>query len=97
MLKKLLFFSLLFYTHLLLANDLLDDFIDEQIKVEAQFLDQNLSLDKKVDIKKVQEISYGKFFLQYTADKETNLEKRSASFHLEQWLPHNGQPLKTIL
>ncbi len=74
MLKKLLFFSLLFYTHLLLANDLLDDFIDKQIKVEAQFLDQNLSLDKKVDIKKAQEISYGKFFLQYTVNKEKYLQ-----------------------
>ncbi|PHS37838.1 MAG: hypothetical protein COB07_09845 [Sulfurovum sp.] len=74
MLKKTLLLLFLFFTHALLANDSLDDFIDEQIKVEAQFLDQNLSLDKKVDIKNKQEISYGKFFLQYAANKEKNLQ-----------------------
>ena len=75
MLKKILFLILLFSTHFLLANDLLDDFIDEQIKVEAQFFDQNLSLDKKVDIKKKQVLQYGTFFLQYAADKEKNLQE----------------------
>ncbi len=75
MLKKILFLILLFSTHFLLANDLLDDFIDEQIKVEAQFFDQNLSLDKKVDIKKKQVLQYGTFFLQYAADKAKNLQE----------------------
>lgn len=74
MLKKILLLLFIFFTHPLLANDFLDKFIDEQIKVEAQFLDQNLSLDKKVDIKNKQEISYGKFFLYYAADKEKNLQ-----------------------
>jgi MscS family membrane protein len=74
MLKKTLLLLFIFFTHSLLANDLLDNFIDEQIKVEAQFLDQNLSLDKKVAIKNKQEISYGKFFLYYAADKEKNLQ-----------------------
>ncbi len=75
MLKKILFLILLFSTHFLLANDLLDDFIDEQIKVETQFFDQNLSLDKKVDIKKKQVLQYGTFFLQYAADKAKNLQE----------------------
>lgn len=74
MLKKTLLLFFILFTHSLLANDSLDDFIDEQIKVEAQFLDQNLSLDKKVDIKNKQEISYGKFFLYYAADKGRNLQ-----------------------
>ena len=77
MLKKILFFFLLFSTHFLLANDVLDDFIDKQIKVEAQFLDQNLSLDKKVDIKKEQVLSYGGFFLKYTVDKKNNLQVKN--------------------
>jgi len=75
MLKKILFIILIFSTHSLLANDLLDDFIDKQVKIEAQFLDQNLSLDKKVDIKKKQELQYGKFFFQYAANKEKNLQE----------------------
>ena len=74
MLKKTLLLLFLFFTHSLLANDSLDDFIDAQIKVEARFFDQNLSLDKKVDIKNKQEISYAKFFLQYAAEKEKNLQ-----------------------
>ena len=78
MLKKTVFLLFLFFTHSLSANDILDDFIDEQIKVEAQFLDQNLSLDKKVDIKKEQQIQYARFFLQYAADKEKNLQDNSA-------------------
>ena len=77
MLKKILFFFLFLSTHFLLANDILDDFIDKQIKVEAQFLDQNLSLDKKVDIKKKQVLSYGKFFLKYTVDKKNNLQVKN--------------------
>ncbi len=75
MLKKTLLLLFLFFTHSLLANDFLDKFIDEQIKVEAQFFDQNLSLDQKVDIKKEQQVQYGKFFLQYAADKEKNLQE----------------------
>ena len=75
MLKKILFFIFLFSTQYLLANDSLDNFIDEQIKVEAQFFDQNLSLDKKVDIKKKQVLQYGTFFLQYAADKIKNLQE----------------------
>ena len=73
MLKKVLFLIFLFSTQFLFANDLLNDFIDEQIKIEAKFFDQNLSLDKKVDIKKEQQIQYGKFLLQYAAVKENHL------------------------
>ncbi len=75
MLRRTLFFILVFCTYTLSANDFLDDFIDKQIEVEAKFLDQNLSLDKKVVIKNKQEIQYGKFFLQYAADKEKYLQE----------------------
>ncbi|RLA71398.1 MAG: hypothetical protein DRG09_00295 [Epsilonproteobacteria bacterium] len=75
MLKRTLFLLLLCCTYTLSANDFLDTFIDEQIKIEAKFLDQNLSLDKKVAIKKEQESQYRKFFLQYAADKEKFLEE----------------------
>lgn len=77
MLKRTLFFILIFSSYILSANDFLDDFIDEQIKIEAKFLDQNLSLDTKVTIQKEQELSYKTFFLQNAADKEKNLEKNN--------------------
>ncbi len=73
--KKILFLIFLFSTSFLLANDPLDDFINEQIKIEAKLLDQNLSLEKKMDIKKAQETEYQKFFLLYIGNKEENLAK----------------------
>lgn len=78
MLKRTLLLILLFSTSFLSANDTLDNFIDAQIKVEAKFLDQNLSLDKKVEIKKEQVLQYAKFFLQYAANKEKNLQISNA-------------------
>mgnify|MGYP000105980115 CR=1 FL=1 len=72
--KKIIFLILLFSTSFLLANDPLDDFINEQIKIEAKLLDQNLSLEKKMDITKEQESQYQKFFLIYVTNKEKNLQ-----------------------
>jgi len=73
-LKKIIFIILLFSTSFLLANDPLDNFINEQIKVEAQLLDHKLSLEKKMDIKKEQTGEYQKFFLLYVTNKEKNLQ-----------------------
>ncbi len=75
--KKIIFFILLFFTSLLLASDTLDDFIEEQIKIEAKLLDQNLSLEKKMDIKKAQGKQYQEFLLLYAADKEEHLQKNN--------------------
>ena len=75
--KKIIFFILLFSTSFLLASDTLDDFIDEQIKIEAKLLDQNLSLEKKIDIKKAQGRQYQEFLLLYAADKEEHLQKNN--------------------
>ena len=76
-LKKIIFFILLFSTPFLLANDTLNDFINEQIKIEAKLLDQNLSLEKKIDIKKTQGRQYQEFLLLYAADKEEHLQKNN--------------------
>ncbi|WP_415408056.1 mechanosensitive ion channel family protein [Sulfurovum sp. CS9] len=75
--KKIIFFILLFSTSFLLASDTLDDFIDEQIKIEAKLLDQNLSLEKKIEIKKAQGRQYQEFLLLYAADKEEHLQKNN--------------------
>ncbi len=72
--KNIIFLILLFSTSFLLANDPLDDFINEQVKIEAKLLDQNLSLEKKIDIKKEQANEYQKFFLLYVTNKEENLQ-----------------------
>jgi MscS family membrane protein len=75
--KKIIFLIFLFSTSFLLANDPLDDFINEQIKIEAKLLDHNLSLEKKIDIKKKQESEYRNFFLLYVSNKEENLQKNN--------------------
>ena len=73
--KKIIFLTFLFFTLFLSANDSLNDFINEQIKIEAKLLDQNLSLDQKVKIKKGQGTEYQEFFLQYATNKKNNLKK----------------------
>lgn len=73
--KKIIFLIFLFTTQFLLANNTLDNFINEQIKIERQLLDQNLTLEEKVDIKKTQENTYKKFLLQYAADKKDHLQE----------------------
>ena len=72
--KKILFLIFFFSTSLLLANNPFDDFIDAQIKIEAKLLDQNLTLDEKVKIKKEQGNAYQEFFLRYATDKDSNLK-----------------------
>lgn len=75
--KKIIFLLLFFSATFLFATDDFDDFINQQIKVEAQLLDFNLSLDKKVDIKEVQVETYQDFFLHYASDKEKYIHKEN--------------------
>jgi len=80
--NKNIFFLILFFTSFLFAKesgktntDIFDAFIDQQIKVEAKFYDQNLSLDEKIKIKKSQGKEYRIFFLQYASNKKKNLAR----------------------
>ena len=73
--KTLLTTLLLFFSITLHASDMLDTFIDTQIKTEAQFLDQNITLKKKVTLKKEQAKHYRDFFLHYAGEKDENLKK----------------------
>ena len=75
--KKVLFFIFLFFTQFLLAVDTFDNFINEQIKVESQLLDFNLSLDKKIEIKEVQTKTYQDFFLLYASNKEEYMHEEN--------------------
>jgi MscS family membrane protein len=72
-LKKLLFSSLFFFTVFLFGNDTLDDFINQQISIEKQLIDDNITLDKKIKIKHTQEKEYQDLFLDYAANKNTFL------------------------
>ncbi|MGB5507070.1 MAG: mechanosensitive ion channel family protein [Sulfurovum sp.] len=75
--KKIIFLLIFLSTSFLFSNDVLDDFINEQVKIESQLLDQNLSLEKKIEIKDTQDARYQKFLLEYAANKEEYLQQSS--------------------
>ena len=68
--KKILFSLLLFLSVSLFGNDTLDDFINQQITVEKQLIDDNITLEKKLKIKQAQDRSYQDLFLNYSANKD---------------------------
>lgn len=63
------------FTSFLFSNDTLDDFINEQVKIESQLLDENLSLEEKIEIKKEQGNIYQEFLIQYAANKDKYLQQ----------------------
>ena len=71
--KKLLVLTILF-TSILLANTALDIFLDQQMHIEKQLLDQNLTKEERADIEKEQNEEYQHFFLQYATNKKENLQ-----------------------
>ncbi len=72
--KKILFILLFLYITILSSNNDFDEFINTQIKMEAQFLDQNISLDEKMDMQEKQDKMYQKFFFKYATEKEMHLQ-----------------------
>jgi MscS family membrane protein len=64
-------------TSFLFSNDIVNDFINEQVKIEGQLLDQNLSLDKKIKIKEKQDLRYQEFLLEYAANKEEYMQQKN--------------------
>jgi MscS family membrane protein len=76
-LKKIIFLLFFLFTSLLFSKDVLNQFINEQVKIESQLLDQNLSLEKKIEIKEEQNNRYQEFLLQYAANKEEYLQQQS--------------------
>ena len=73
LMKKILFL-LLSLNVFVLSTDTFDDFINQQIKIEGQLLDQNLSLEKQMDIKKSQKKQYKTFFILYTTGQEKYMQ-----------------------
>jgi len=75
-LKKLLFILFIFTGTFLFAaekTDTLDTFINQQIKVEKQLTDDNITIDKKIKIKKEQVQDYQEFFLNYAVSRDKYL------------------------
>lgn len=70
---KRILLLILVYSSLLLSSDAFDNFLNEQLKVESQLLDQNLSLEEKINIKEDQDARYQEFLLQYASNKEEYL------------------------
>ena len=91
--KKILLIILLSFFSSLFAEDVFGEFIDAQMKVEAQLLDANLSLDKKAELRELQEIEYKDFFFRYASEKEKHLQElnpdRVQISHLELRLKGN--------
>ncbi len=75
--KKIIFLLFFLFTSFLFSNDILNEFLDEQVKVESKLLDQNLSLDEKIEIKEAQETRYQEFLLKYAANKEEYLQENN--------------------
>jgi len=59
---------------LLFGKVTFDDFLNHQMKTEAQLLDQNLTQEERQKIQKEQGREYQTFFLQYASDKKKNLQ-----------------------
>ncbi len=75
--KKIIFLLFFLFTSFLFSNDIFNEFLDEQVKVESKLLDQNLSLDEKIEIKEAQETRYQEFLLKYAANKEEYLQENN--------------------
>jgi len=75
-LKKLIFLLLIFSTYLL-ANVDFDTFITQQIKVEKQLMENNITEKEKDNIRKTQVRNYQEFFLHYASDKNAILSKNN--------------------
>ena len=73
--KKLLFLLLLFLSTLLYAGDKLDTFIDQQIKIEKQLVDDNITIEEKVKLKNAQSRDFQEFILQYATESDDNLKQ----------------------
>ena len=68
--KKIILLFILSFSALWAAEDFVDSFIDKQIEVEKELLDQNISKEARRDIIKKQDNDYKNFFFLYAADKK---------------------------
>lgn len=71
--KKILILLILF-SAILFAETTFDTFLNQQMKIEAKLLDQNLSKEERKKIQKEQGQEYQSFFLQYATNKKKNLQ-----------------------
>ena len=61
----------------LISGDILENFINKQVKVEKKFLNDALSKKDKKVARKAQRIAYQEFFLKYASDKMQHLSEKN--------------------
>jgi len=74
-LKKLLILLIVFTTTFIFANNQLDTFLVEQMGVEQQLMENNITSKKKATLRKSQVKDYQEFFLHYAANKSEILSE----------------------
>ena len=79
--KKIFILLYLFLQTSLFSYDVLDNFIDKQMKIEIAFLDENLSLDEKLKIQEQQEKRYKDFFFTYATKKSIHLQEADSHYN----------------
>ena len=79
--KKTSYAILIFvWVSTVLSADVLNDFINQQVTIEAQLLDRNISLDEKIVLQEAQEKIYKTFFFEYTAKKILHLKEHNPNY-----------------
>jgi len=73
LIKHFFFIIFIFLTVSLFGEDTLEQFLNQQMKVEAQLLEQNLTQKERTEIQEEQHSEYQHFFLQYASNKKENL------------------------
>ena len=63
-----------------LSADVLNNFINQQVTIEAQLLDQNISLDEKIVLQEAQEKTYKAFFFEYSTEKSLHVKEHNPNY-----------------
>ncbi len=79
--KKISYAILIFvWMSTVLSADVLNDFINQQVTIEAQLLDQNISLDEKIVLQEAQEKMYKTFFFEYSTEKSLHVKEHNPNY-----------------
>jgi len=73
--KKIIIFLILFF-NALIAEDILESFINQQVEIETKILNSYLSKKDKEELKKSNKSEYQEFFLTYASNKAKHLQDK---------------------
>ena len=75
--KKIVILFLLIFSFLYASNDIFDQFVDQQIKIESKLLDHNLTKKERKKIRKKQDHDYQIFFFDFATDKKNYTDRNN--------------------